>query len=126
MKTELRKFVLQTIIIAVLIILTILFLQFFNVIQYSVQPVFFIVPFIMLVTVAFHTYLIYTAKKGDRMFISKYIASSGLKLMLYLAAILIYIFSKGVNIKFVMIIFLITYIIYSFIEVYSIIKYLKK
>lgn len=126
MNTELRKFSIQVIAAGIVILGLVFLFKALGWIFNPVLPVLAIVPFIMLVTIGFHSYLIYTAKKGDRMFISKFIASSGVKLMIYLVSILIYIFSSGENIRFVMIMILISYIVFSFIEIYAILKYLKK
>lgn len=126
MKIELRNFIIQAFIAAVLILFITVLLKMFHIIEHSIAPIYYLVPFIMLVTIAFHAFLMYSATKGDRMFISKYIASSGLKLMIYLVAILILIFSKAANIKFVMVMILISYLIFSVLEVYAILKYMKK
>jgi hypothetical protein len=126
MKEELRKFILLALIIATFLMTGTFVFSVTGIVRIPVYPVLYIVPFVMLITVAAHAFLIYAVKKGDRTFISKYISASGVKLMIYLAALLIYVFSVGVNVKFVMVIFLISYVGYSIAEVYSILKYLKK
>jgi len=92
----------------------------------DLTPVYFVVPFVMVITIFFHFYLIQVSKGESKTFIGKFIASSGLKLMIYLAVIVVYIVSYPNNSKVFLTSFLISYFVYSVIEVLIILNQLKK
>ena len=126
MNSESKLFIVYSVASAAVLLVVIFVLRISGTIQSTIIPAFYVVPLVCLITVLFHTFIIQSTKGGDKTFISKYIASSGLKLIIYLTGILIYIFAIGIYVKFVMIVFLVSYIIFSFIEVYSVLRYLKK
>lgn len=126
MNSESKRFIGYSVIAAVVVLAIIFVLHLSGTIQSTIMPAFYVVPLVCFITVLFHTFIIRSAKSADNTFISKYIASSGLKLIIYLTGILIYIFAVGLYVKFVMVVFLISYVIFSFLEVYSVLRYLKK
>lgn len=92
----------------------------------DLTPVYFVVLFVMVITILFHLYLLQVSKGDSKTFISKFMASSGVKLMIYLAVIVIYIVSYRLNAKVFLTSFLISYFVFSVIEVIFILTHLKK
>ena len=91
----------------------------------SFSGVYLVIPFVMLVTAVVH-YVLIKASSNPRTFIGKFAAFSGLKLLVYLIAILIYAFSVKNEIVIFMLSFLITYFIFTIFEISAILKFLKK
>lgn len=121
-----KRFIVYSVITALVLLAIVSVLGITGTISTTIKPAFYVIPLVCLITILFHTFTIRNAKSNDRTFISKYIASSGLKLIIYLTGILIYIFAIGLYVKFVMIVFLISYVFFSFIEVYSVLRFFKK
>jgi hypothetical protein len=91
----------------------------------SFVSVYSLIPFVMLVTVVVHFVLI-KASTNPRTFIGKFVAFSGLKMIVFLIAILIYALSVKNEIVIFMLAFLITYFIFTILEISAILKFLKK
>lgn len=87
--------------------------------------VYAIIPFVMFITIVVH-YVLMNASKNPRTFVGKFVAFSSLKLLVFLTAILIYAFSIKNEIVAFMISFLITYFIFTILEISAILKFLKK
>lgn len=91
----------------------------------SFTSVYFLIPFVMLVTAVVH-YVLIKASTNPRTFIGKFVAFSGLKMIVFLIAILIYAFSIKNEVVIFMLSFLITYFIFTILEISAILKFLKK
>jgi uncharacterized membrane protein len=85
-----------------------------------------LIPFIMLVTILLHSILIIASKNNPNKFINKFMASSGLKLMLYLVVIIIYVFFVKRDIILFICAFLSLYLMFTVLEISAIINHLKK
>ena len=87
--------------------------------------VYLIIPFVMLVTAVVH-FVLMKASANPRTFVGKYVAFSGLKMIVFLTAILIYAFTVKKEVVIFMLGFLITYFIFVIFEISAILKFLKK
>jgi hypothetical protein len=101
------------------------FVQHFALPLKSFKGVYFLVPFVLLVTIVVHFVLI-KASSNPRTFVGKFVAFSGLKLIIFLMAILIYAFLVKDEVVLFMMSFLITYFIFTILEISAILKFLKK
>jgi hypothetical protein len=126
MNAAFKKFVLYSLVSCLVLIMGIWPLSFFTDKQIDITPVFFVVPFVMIITIIFHSYLLQASKSDPKTFVGKFIASSGLKLMIYLTVIVFYIVWYQYNSKVFLTAFLISYIVFTFIEVVFILIHLKK
>ena len=94
--------------------------------QLDLTPVYFVVPLVMIVTILFHYFLLQVSKGESKTFIGKFMASSGIKLMIYLTVIVVYVVSYQHNAKVFLTTFLISYFVFTVIEVLFILNHLKK
>jgi hypothetical protein len=78
------------------------------------------------VNVIFHSYLINTLINNNQAFVRRFLASTMLKLLVYLVIILIMIFAGTPQIKIVLVGFLVFYIVYTAHEIYTLMEFLKK
>jgi len=78
------------------------------------------------VTVFFHSILVKAAANQNMTFINKFLAFTGLKLLLYLFFIVGYIFLIGTQPVSFLLTFLLTYLVFTVFEVVSILEFLKK
>jgi len=121
-----RKFIIRSLVIAgfcffLAWILSQTFLK-----QLNFTGVYLLIPFIMLVTILLHSILIIASKNNPNKFINKFMASSGLKLMLYLVVIIIYVFFVKRDIILFICAFLSLYLMFTVLEISAIINHLKK
>jgi hypothetical protein len=126
MSSDFKKFILYSIISCFVLMMGAWPLSVFTDKRIDITPVFFVIPFVMIITIIFHSYLLQASKNDPKTFIGKYIASSGLKLMIYLTVIVFYIVWYQYNSKIFLTTFLISYIVFTFIEVVFILSHLKK
>jgi hypothetical protein len=91
----------------------------------SFKGVYLLVPFVMLVTSSVH-YILMKVSSNPRTFIGKFVAFSGLKLIIFLIAILVYAFLIKNEVVIFMLGFLITYFVFTILEISAILKFLKK
>lgn len=87
---------------------------------------FMLIGILFAVNVLFHSYLINTLINNNQAFVRRFLASTMLKLMVYLVIILIMIFAGTPQIKIVLVGFLIFYIVYTAHEIYTLMEFLKK
>ena len=92
----------------------------------SFASLFFLIPFVMFVTILFHFVLIKASAKNPQRFVGKFAAFSGIKLMIYLISILVYAFVIKNGIVIFLIGFLIIYLLFTILEISAILKFLKK
>jgi hypothetical protein len=95
-------------------------------IEASYGSVYIMIPFVMLVTVMFHSLLIRIFDISPRSFVGKFVVFSGIKMIIYLVIILIYAFIIKKEIVIFIIGFLILYFLFTILEVSAILKFLKK
>jgi hypothetical protein len=126
MNPELRKFILYSVITGALIILGAWPISVYSPREIDILPVYFIVPFVMIVTILFHAFLLHASKGDPKTFIGKFIASSGLKLMIYIAVIVMYVIVYNHNSTVFLSAFFISYIGFTIIEILFILNHLKK
>ncbi len=87
---------------------------------------FLLFPFIFFsITIALHYYLIRSSHKEIIKFTPRFIGATGIKMLIYVILIVIYLlFNRNQAVSF-LICFLICYFIYTAIEIISVLKYLK-
>lgn len=92
----------------------------------SFHSIYFIVPFVLMVTNAFHFSLMKASLTAPRSFVGKFMAFSGVKLLLYMIVLLLYAFFVKQEVVSFLLLFFLTYILYTILEIASILKFLKK
>jgi hypothetical protein len=121
-----RGFILKIFITALACYVLAYFVASFLIKWASFLEVYWLIPYLLTVTVGFHVLVVKATKGNNSLFMNKYIAFSGLKLMLYVFSILIYL----LFIKFEVIIFLLSFItiyfIFTIVEVSSLMQIFKK
>ncbi len=126
MNSALKKFIVYTVVAGFILVMGAWLLNSLIDNKLSITPVFFVVPFVMIVTILFHFYLLKASKGDAKVFVGKFVASSGIKLMLYLTVIVFYVVWYRQNEKVFLTSFLISYIVFTFIEVLFILSQTKK
>lgn len=126
MTNAVPKFIIRAFIAALFCYVTAIVLNNFYFRQASFLEVFISIPFIMLVTIGFHIILVNAIKSKPMLFINKYIAFSGIKLMIYMITILIYVFFVKFEIIIFLLSFIIIYFIFTITEVSSLLQIFKK
>jgi hypothetical protein len=87
---------------------------------------FMLIGILFAVNVIFHSYLINTLINNNQAFVRRFLASTMLKLLVYLVIILIMIFAGTPQIKIVLVGFLVFYIVYTAHEIYTLMEFLKQ
>jgi len=123
---SLRKFIFLSLLIAGFCTLIAWSLSNTSFKQYNFTAVYFLIPMIMLITIILHSLLVLASKKTPIRFINKFMAFSGLKLLLYFFIILGYIYFIKQDIVLFLCAFLSLYLIFTTLEISSILSYLKK
>jgi len=101
-----------------------LFTVVFNPYYQVILP--FVLLFVFLLTTVIHAILLKTARKKPKKLINRFLMLTGLKMMIYLLIMIIYlVISKQDSAPF-LITFLIVYLVFSFFETLSILSYLKR
>lgn len=101
-----------------------LFTVVFNPYYQVILP--FVLLFVFLFTTVIHAILLKTARKKPKKLINRFLMLTGLKMMIYLLIMIIYlVISKQDSAPF-LITFLIVYLVFSFFETLSILSYLKR
>lgn len=126
MNPALKKFIIFSLVACIVLIAAAIPLSYILHKHLDITPVYYVVPFIMAITIIFHYYLLQASKGESKKFISKFMASSGIKLMIYLTVIVLFVLSYPKNITVFLVSFLISYFVFTFIEVVFILSHLKK
>jgi len=126
MSSPIKNFLLKAIITSLVCYVIVIFLAFCFIKKTSFLEVYILIPFIMFITIGFHTLLIKATQSNNMLFVNKYIAFSGLKLIIYLISILIYLIFIKFEITVFLLSFLIIYFIYSIVEITSLLQIFKK
>lgn len=116
----------QSLVISVLLAVSYFYLSTYVYPQLYTPSFFYIIGIVFLVNLAFHSFLVYTAAQNNKAFVRRFLASTMLKLLVYLTVILVMIFAGNPRIKVVLVGFLLLYIVFTVHEIYSIMEFLKK
>jgi len=119
------RFLISCVIIGALCLITAFLVQKYTLPSKSFKGVYLLIPFVMIVTAVVHFILI-KASSNPRTFVGKFVAFSGLKLIIFLFAILIYAFTVKNEVVIFMLSFLITYFVFAIFEISAILKFFKK
>ena len=126
MKIEYSKFIIKLLLLTISIFLIAFFIFKFFLCMYYLNIFPYLLMFFAIITALFHYFLIKSSQHEIKKFINTFMIFTGIKLMLYILFILIFILlNKSSAVVFVMG-FIILYVIYSIFEIISIVKYLKK
>ena len=120
-----RKFIFQLLILTLL--LTCLGYGLYTfVLPESYFPLFPIIPaFLFIVTLLVHVYQVRASAGDSRKFTSKYLGAMGLKILIYLCFIIIFLLVVDSSVVPFLISFLVMYIAFTIFEVISILNSLK-
>lgn len=88
--------------------------------------VYTIIGILFFINAMFHCYFVNTIIHKNEAFVRRFLASTMLKLLIYLAVLLILIFTGQNLIKVILVSFLVFYIVFTAHEIYSIMDFLKK
>ena len=121
-----KKFILREIIFAA-ILGALAYILFQTILKAYYLPVFWIILTVVVALTAIFHYSVIQIHTGETSkFTTRFMMVTAVKMMIYLVSLVIYVFSfpeKAVNF---LISFFILYILYTFFEVYVIVRYLKK
>lgn len=124
--SPLKKFIVKGIFITLLLAVIgyFLFTGVFNPYYQVILP--FVLLFIFLFTSVIHTILLKTARKEPKKLVNRFLMLTGLKMMIYLVFMIIYlVISKQDSAPFLLT-FLIVYLVFSIFEILSILSHLKR
>lgn len=124
--SPLKKFIVKGILITLLLAVIgyFLFAGVFNPYYQVILP--FVLLFIFLFTTVIHTILLKTARKKPKKLVNRFLMLTGLKMMIYLLFMIIYlVISKQDSAPFLLT-FLIVYLVFSIFEILSILSHLKR
>ncbi len=124
--SPLKKFIVQGffIILLLAVIGYFLFTGVFNPYYQVILP--FVLLFIFLFTTVIHAILLKTARKEPKKLVNRFLMLTGLKMMIYLFIMIIYlIISKQDSAPFLLT-FLIVYLVFTIFEISSILSHLKR
>jgi hypothetical protein len=125
MKSALKSFVFVSLALGIVLSCAFFYVWEMQMIN-SFYPSAFAILFVMSLTILFHFYLLKISNGNAKLFFGKFIGSSGIKLMIYLLTIVLFIFLIPGYSKTFLITFLISYVLFSFTEIFFILKFLKK
>lgn len=126
MRKAILGYIVQSLIISCILAIAYIILYNYGFPHLYTGSMFILIGILFTVNVLFHSYLINTLIHNSQAFVRRFLALTMLKLLVYLAIILIMIFAKVPNIKIVLVGFLIFYLVYTGHEIYSLMEYLKK
>jgi L-asparagine transporter-like permease len=121
-----KEFIIQETILAVAITLTGYFLFTGPLESYYRNVIPLLLVIVYLLTAAVHGFLLYTHNREPQKFITKFMLTSGIKILLYLVMIIIYLLFFPENAAIFLLSFLSFYFLFTLFEVFSIHRTLKK
>lgn len=124
--SPLKKFIVQGFFITLLLAVIgyFLFTVVFNPYYQVILP--FILLFVFLFTTVIHAILLKTARKKPKKLVNRFLMLTGLKMIIYLLIMIIYlVISKQDSAPFLLT-FLIVYLVFTIFEISSILSYLKR
>lgn len=126
MKPEIRRFVTTVVITSIISIITTAIIKYFFLQSYHLTSVYFLICYISLITILFHIMLLRAISTTNSLFVNRFIAFSGMKLMIYLFTIIIYIFFIKSEPVIFLLSFIMLYFIFTILEITSLLKFFKK
>ena len=121
-----KNFILKELLLTIIIAL-VAFILFQSVLKEFYSPVFWtLLIIISVLTGGLHYSILQVAEKETSKFTSRFLMATGIKMIIYLIFIIVYVFSHTTNAKIFLIYFLIHYLLYTAFEVYMILRYLKQ
>lgn len=125
MFSDLTKFIIKEAILTLTIII-VGFLLFSTVLKSYYLPVYFIIlALVSVLSLVFYQRLHRIENAKSSTFISGFMLISGIKIMIYLIFIVTYVFLYKENAVKFLIVFFILYIIYTFFDIYILLKKMK-
>lgn len=124
--SPLKKFIVKGIFITLLLAVIgyFLFTVVFNPYYQVILP--FVLLFIFLFTTVIHAILLKTARKKPKKLVNRFLMLTGLKMIIYLLIMIIYlVISKQDSAPFLLT-FFIVYLVFTIFEISSILSYLKR
>jgi hypothetical protein len=88
--------------------------------------VYYTIGLLFLINAIFHAFFVNTILHKNEAFVRRFLASTMIKLLIYLTILLVLIFTGQNLIKVILVSFLIFYIVFTAHEIYSIMDFLKK
>ena len=126
MQDSFRKFIIKTALTALICYILAFIIKTFFLRINSFLAVYILIPYITLITGGFHFLLIKASKSNPTLFINKFLAFSGIKLMLYLFTIILYVIFIKSEIIIFLLSFILIYFVFTITEIISLLKFLKK
>lgn len=126
MLKRLKSFLYQGLLLTLVLVLAGYFLFTGALKKYYLDIFPFLILFIFCFTVAIHAILLRAGWKEQKNFVPRYLMVSGIKILVYLFFLILYMILKPENAVSFVLTFLALYLIYTFFEVFSILVVLKK
>lgn len=126
MRKAILGYIFQSLVISLVLALSYFSFYTYGYPQFYTASIYYLIAIVFAVNVLFHSFLVYTAQKNNQAFVRRFLASTMLKLLVYLMVMLVMILFGNPHMKIVLISFLILYIVFTVHEVYSIMEFLKK
>lgn len=122
----LKKFIIREIVFAAILAI-VAYVLFQTILKDYYLPVFWILfGVISIITAIFHYSVLQVGNKELSKFSSKFMMFAGIKMIIYLFIIVLFVFSFPDKAKFFLISFFILYLLYTVFEVILILNYFKK
>jgi hypothetical protein len=126
MRKAILGYIFQSIVISLILALSYFSFYTYGYPHFYTASIFYLIAIVYLVNVGFHSFLVVTAVKDNQAFVRRFLASTMLKLLVYLIILLTMILVGTPQMKIVLLSFLVLYIVFTVHEVYSIMDFLKK
>lgn len=126
MRKAILGYIFQSLVISLVLAISYLSFYTYGYPQFYTASIYYLIAIVFAVNVLFHSFLVYTAQKNNQAFVRRFLASTMLKLLVYLMVMLVMMLFGNPQMKIVLISFLILYIVFTVHEVYSIMEFLKK
>ena len=126
MKESLRKFTFNLFLLT-LVLTTLGYGCFLFLIPDSYFPLFPVVPFFLFaVTATVHIYLVRASENDARKFTSRYLGAMGVKLLIYILFLIVFLVLDTIHAIPFIISFLVCYVAFTLVEVIAILKHQKR
>jgi hypothetical protein len=126
MRKAIQNYLLQSALISFILAFIYYLLVRFGFPQLQTNSVYLEIALLFLVNGGFHIFLVYASESKTNTFIQRFLASTMIKLFIYIVFILAFVFSGIHLIKVFLVSFLICYVVFFIHEISSILQYLKK
>lgn len=126
MRKALLGYLSQSLVISVLLAVAYFVFYTYGFPNLYTKSIFLVIALLFVINGIFHGYFVHTVVYKNEAFVRRFLASTMLKLLLYLSILLIMIFTGQPQIKVILVSFLIFYLVFTAHEIYSIMEFLKK